>query len=212
MHLFDQFPELRIGIFGQNDTEDSDEKCGKTLGFDRTAKLHQVHGNIIHIVDEPTGFETQGDGLITNTQGLALSVRWADCQSFVIYAPEKKVLGVLHAGWRGMAAKAITALYESLKTFDVTPEETYVGISPSLCKNCADFSDPLNELPAHMHPFVDGKLVDLQAAADHELASLNVPKDHIERHPACTRCGEGYWSWRRDKKEDARNWLVAGMA
>jgi len=54
--------------------------------------------------------------------------------------------------------------------------------------------------------------VDLQAAADHELDSLGVPKNQRERHPACTRCGEGFWSWRRDKSENARNYLVAGLA
>jgi polyphenol oxidase len=212
VNLFSQFPELRIGIFGKSSHFSSDEECAQSLGFDHVAKLHQEHGSVTHIITEPTDFETKGDGLITHTDNLALSIRWADCQGFVVYAPTQKVLGVLHAGWRGMAAHAITKLYEKLKKeFDVDPEETFVGITPSLCKRCAEFSDPLNELPPHLHPFIDGKNVDLQAAADHELCSLGVPNDHAERHPTCTRCGEGYWSWRRHKKEDARNYLVVGL-
>jgi len=212
-HIFEQFPELRFSIFGQNDGCSSDEECAAALGFERCAKLHQVHGNVIHVIDHATGFATQGDGLITRTPDLALSVRWADCQAFAIYAPGKKVVGVLHAGWRGMAAHAITKIYEALDTsFNIQPEETFVGIAPSLCKQCADFSDPLHELPPHLHPFIDGNNVDLQAAADHELDSLGVPKNQCERHPACTRCGEGFWSWRRDKSENARNYLVAGLA
>ena len=62
-----------------------------------------------------------------------------------------------------------------------------------------------------MHPFIDGNYVDLQAAADAELDELEVPGDQRERHPSCTKCGDGFWSWRRDKREDARNYLVAGM-
>ncbi|HLD08013.1 MAG TPA: polyphenol oxidase family protein [Candidatus Peribacterales bacterium] len=207
--LFQQFPELRVGLFGKDSSCSSDEECAAHLGFKKVSKLNQVHGNIIHVAENTKGIP-DGDGLITAQTGLALSVRWADCQAFAVYAPEKKVIGVLHAGWKGMAVKAITSLYESLdESFGVKPEETFVGIAPSLCKQCADFTDPFNELPEHLHPFIDGKNVDLQAAADHELDSLGVPQNQRERHPACTRCGEGFWSWRR--KENARNYLVVSL-
>lgn len=209
--LFSQFQELKIGIFGKDSGCTSDEECASKLGFEQCSKLCQVHGDVMYIAEEIDGIP-EGDGLITKKRDHAISVRWADCQSFVIYAPQKKVLAVLHAGWRGMAAKAITTLYNRLKeSFDIDPNMTYVGITPSLCKQCAEFSDPIKELPKHLHPFVEEKCVDLQAAADHELASLGVPKDHIERHPTCTRCGEGFWSWRRDKNENARNYLVVGL-
>ena len=209
--IFKNFPELKVGVFGKVDDCSSDEECAVKLGFKKIKKLYQVHGNIIHIADEIEGIP-DGDGLITKEKDLALSIRFADCQAFVIYSPKKQVLAVLHAGWRGMAAKAITSMFKKLKDeFDVEPEETFVGAAPSLCKKCADFSDPKNELPEHLHPFIDGKNVDLQKASDFELTSLGVPRDQIERHPVCTRCGEGFWSWRRDKKEDARNYLVAGI-
>jgi polyphenol oxidase len=217
--LFRSFPELRIGIFGKDCAFSSDEECAQSLGFERLAKLHQVHGNITHVISQPTGFEAKGDGLITSSPHLALSVRWADCQALVIYAPQKKVLGVLHAGWRGMAVKVITKFYETLyQSFGIQPEKTFIGISPSICRHCMEFIDAKAKLPKHLHPFVGNDHLDLPAAADSELASLGVPKDHIERHPACTRCGEaclpdrqGFWSWRRDKKEDARNYLIAGI-
>lgn len=210
-HIFGQCPELRIGIFGKEDACSSDEEGAARLGFKKVSKLNQVHGNIIHVAEEIDGIP-DGDGLISAKAGLALSVRWADCQAFAIYAPKQRVIGALHAGWKGMAAKAITKIYEALdESFNVQPEETFVGMVPSLCKKCADFSDPLNELPTHLHPFIEGKNVDLQAAADHELDSLGVPKNQRERHPVCTRCGEKYWSWRRDKTAEARNYLVVGL-
>ena len=209
--IFRQFPELKIGLFVRKDRSSALE-CANHLGFDKVAALWQEHGKVIHVTDETLDDETKGDGIITNTHSLALAIRFADCQAFVIYSPKKQVLAVLHAGWRGMAAKAITSMFKKLKDeFDVEPEETFVGAAPSLCKKCADFSDPKNELPEHLHPFIDGKNVDLQKASDFELTSLGVPRDQIERHPVCTRCGEGFWSWRRDKKEDARNYLVAGI-
>ena len=210
--LFQQFPELHVGIFGKSLEKKSDAGCAKVLGFSQVACLKQVHGNTTHIVEGPMDGNLEGDGLITSTPSLALSVRWADCQAFVTYVPEKSVIGVLHAGWRGMAQRAITAHFRQLQAnFGVEPSEVFVGAAPSLCKNCADFSDPLRELPSHLHPFIEGKNVDLQAAADAELDALGVPRAQRERHPVCTRCGEGFWSWRRDRVPEARNYLVTGI-
>lgn len=212
--IFRKYPELRTGLFAKSEHCQSDEECARQLGFEKVAKLNQVHGNMTYVVTEPTGFETEGDGLITATPGLALSVRFADCQAFAIYAPKEKIVGVLHTGWRGMALKAITAFYRKLEeTFGIEPKETFVAAAPSLCKKCATFSKPFEELPEHLHPFVeaDTNTVDLQAAADAELSALGVPRDHRERHPSCTMCDERFWSWRRDRRENARNYLIVGM-
>src|SRR3989338_9137639 len=212
MTIFKKFPELKVGIFGKPSELKEDAACVRELGFAEVATLNQIHGNTTHIVEGPMDGSLEGDGLITKTPGLALSVRWADCQAFIVYTPRVKVIGVLHAGWRGMALKAITAHFQCLQAnFGIEPSETYVGATPSLCLQCAEFSDPLKELPEHLHPFIHGRNVDLQTAADAELESLAVPSSQRERHPACTRCGEGFWSWRRDKVPDARNYLVAGL-
>ena len=211
--IFNQFAELKVGVFDKSDECTSDEECAKKLGFDNVTKLNQVHGDVTHIINDQSNETKDGDGLITNKSGIALSVRWADCQAFAIYAPDKKVLGALHAGWKGMAVKTITAYYKKLKEeFNIDPKDTYVGSVPSICKNCAEFTDPINELPAHLHPFINNKFVDLPSAADYELDSLDVPRNQRERMPACTYCDEGYWSWRRDNKEDARNYLVVGLS
>ncbi|MDO8752394.1 MAG: polyphenol oxidase family protein, partial [Anaerolineales bacterium] len=144
--IFERFPELHVGIFGKLDACGSNEECAARLGFKKISKLNQVHGNIIHIAEETKGIP-DGDGLISAKAGLALSVRWADCQAFAIYAPKQKVIGALHAGWKGMAVNAITKMYEALDaSFGVKPEETFVSMAPSLCKQCSDFTDPLHEL------------------------------------------------------------------
>jgi len=221
--LFQKFPELRVGVFGKSSGCTSDQECAEQLGFKNFALLNQVHGNVTHIIGrgdsrgacpEPSRRAPtvlNGDGLITTTPHLALSIRFADCQAFAIYAPKKKVLGVLHAGWKGMAAGAITAHFEQLKVhFGIEPSETFVGAAPSLCKHCAEFSDPKKELPAHLHPFIEDRCIDLIAAAEAEFDALGIPKAQRERFPDCTKCGEGFWSYRRDKKE-ARNYLVAGI-
>ncbi len=218
--LFKKFPRVRIGLFAKADSCSSDEECAFRLGFGKVTKLNQVHGNLIHIAEKMNGI-ADGDGLTTATPGLALSIRFADCQAFAAYAPEKKVLGLIHAGWRGMAANVITKFFEALEeTFEIAPSETYVYAAPSLCRKCAVFSDPYEELPKHLHPFIGrnsawakahATTVDLRAAADAELDALGIPGEKRERHPSCTKCDPSFWSWRRDNSAIARNYLVAGM-
>lgn len=207
-----EFPELRVGLFTKKDRCSSDEACAARLGLGRIAKLNQVHGNVIRVVGKPLSSPLDGDGLITTTPNLALSVRFADCQNFVVYAPRGHVLGVIHAGWRGLAKGVITAFYEKLwEEFKIHPKATFVGAGPSLCKECATFTNPLEELPEHLHPFITGNKVDLQAAAEAEFDALGMPKKHRERHAACTKCDPAWHSFRRDRNPDARNYLIAGM-
>ncbi len=149
----------------------------------------QVHGHETVIVHEGNRGGLSCDALATNVSGLALCVFAADCQTFIIHAKEKHVLGVVHAGWRGMAQNILTEFYKKIyDEWGVTPTETDVYAGPSLCTQHAEFTDPQSELPIHLHPFIHEKCVDLRAAADQELFSLGVPADHIVRSPDCTAC------------------------
>lgn len=167
------------------------------------ATARQVHGNRTVRAREPIEYAPDADGIVTDRAGLALSTRFADCQPFIIFAPDRGVLGVLHAGWRGLIAGAITRFYETLKAeWKIRPDETYVGIGPSLCRKCSTFSDPTTELPTLDRKFISDHQVDLQGAADHELYKLGVPSAHIERHPDCTCCqNQQYWTYRGGDRE-----------
>ncbi|MFH0770788.1 MAG: polyphenol oxidase family protein [Candidatus Peregrinibacteria bacterium] len=175
----------------------------ETLSARGLATARQVHGNRTVIAREPIEYAPDADGIVTDRSGLALSTRFADCQPFIVYAPDHGVLGVLHVGWRGLIAGAITQFFGTLKTeWGIHSSETYVGIGPSLCTKCATFSDPIHELPTVDRSFIVDHQVDLQGAADHELLRLGVLPSRIERHPQCTCCQhEKYWTYRGGDRE-----------
>ena len=209
--LFQNFPDLHFGLFGKNENFSSDLQCAEDLGFETIAKLDQVHGNQIHIIRKSNSGILKGDGMMTDVPGLALSIRFADCQAFAITAPKKNVIGVVHAGWRGMAAQVITTFYKKLKEeFATPPQETFVFAGPSICFQCSEFWNPTHELPEHMHEFIEGRYVDLQKSADAELNALGVPSNQQERHPACTKCSKEFWSYRGGDRNE-RNYLVVGL-
>ena len=200
--LFRQFSDrLRLVVFDKRDTRPHDV-C-KALQAGKEAYAEQVHGARTSVVREAAQYLPGADGLLTDHVSLALSVRWADCQSFVVYAPDHHVAGLLHAGWRGLVAGAIPHFFASLKNeWGIEPKETFVGAGPSLCQRCAGFSDPHTELPTIGDQFIDGLHVDLRGAADAQLALLGIPLSQRERNPDCTCCHpERYWTYRGGDRE-----------
>src|SRR3990167_2221972 len=83
----------------------------KTLFF-----LKQTHSADVFVIDEfynPRSpldlFHHDGDAIITNQKNCAIGVVTADCLPVVLYDRKNNVIAVIHAGWRGLAAKIITA-------------------------------------------------------------------------------------------------------
>ena len=110
-------------------------------------------------------------------------------------------------GWRGLIAGAIPEFFRVLKKeWGIDPSQTFVGAGPSLCKRCAEFTNPARELPSLSPQFVEKRHVDLQGAADAEFIALGVPENAIERSPDCTCCHpEKYWTYRGGDREAVKN-------
>jgi copper oxidase (laccase) domain-containing protein len=157
-------------------------------------------------VDGPLPRTEEADGMVTSAPGLALCIRWADCQNFIVYAPQRNVAGVLHAGWRGLQAGAIPAFFHTLeREWGILPADTIVGAGPSLCQRCSTFSRPAEELPSLYPRFFDANHADLQGAATDQLLALGVEARNIERHPDCTCCDpETYWTSRGGHREEVQ--------
>jgi copper oxidase (laccase) domain-containing protein len=208
---------LAVAFFEKSDDIAGDSTAAEALGFPAAAGTHQVHGAQTVIVRGPLARTEQADGMITDTPGLLLCTRWADCQNFLIYAPERGVLGVLHAGWRGVIGGAVTGFYGVLHDeWGIEPAETLVCAGPSLCRQCADFTDPVSELPGFPPDLIQGKCADLQQAAHRQFLALGVQPEHFERDPDCTRHHpERYWTYRGGHRAEVQakhtNMLACGL-
>lgn len=189
---------IRIALFTKADTTSSDAEAARHLSLERAVGLHQIHGNTTVVMREAHNRTVQADGMLTDTPRLLLVIRWADCQNFVIYAPEKHVVGLLHVGWRGLVSRAIPEFFSVLqREWEVPPSQVYVGAGPSLCLKCAEYSDPHHKLRQEAEKHVHDNCVDLRGIATDQLLECGVPPNRIERHPDCTRCHpETYWTYR----------------
>src|SRR5258708_31076086 len=77
------------------------------LGLDgaELTTIGSVHGASVARVDEPGGSIDDVDALLTDRPGVALFATFADCYPIVLWDPERKVAGLVHAGWRGTRAR-----------------------------------------------------------------------------------------------------------
>ncbi len=198
---------LDIELFMKQDGVITDESAAQSLGCSDYAALDQVHGNRVINAMSPIHRTEKADGLITDQAGLTLMIRIADCQPLIIYAPQTKVVGLLHAGWKGLIAGAIPEFFKVFSAIsNQQPNSCLVGIGPCLCTRCAEFTNPLSELSGIPPDLVSGRNADLRTWADRQLMECGVAANHIERMADCTRCkAEKYWTYRGGDRERVKN-------
>jgi YfiH family protein len=142
------------------------------------------------------------DGLISQTVGISLLTKHADCQIALFYDPINHAVANIHAGWRG-SVKNIYAktVHEMKHHFGSDPANLLVCISPSLCPDHAEFIHYRTELPEDFWPFqVRPNYFDFWAISENQLQKAGILTHHIEIARLSTYSNPNdYFSHRRDK-------------
>ncbi len=107
------------------------------LGLDgvELTTIGSVHGSSVARVDEPGGSIDDVDALLTDRPGVALFATFADCYPIVLWDPERKVAGLVHAGWRGTRAGVATAAVKFMQR-EFGSRRIHAGIGPGICGRC----------------------------------------------------------------------------
>jgi YfiH family protein len=190
------------------------------LSRERVASPRQVHGNRVAVVTagDAGRILPNTDGLVTDTPGVALMLRFADCQPILLYDPAHHALGLVHAGWRGVAQgiarRAVETMQEALGT---RPQDLVVGLGPAIGPEC--YTVGQNVAAAMSYALPDWKQVlilqgedtwrlDLSAANAQQLTAAGVLK--IEQSHLCTACRlDEFYSHRGDNGRTGRFTVVA---
>ncbi|HXF63553.1 MAG TPA: peptidoglycan editing factor PgeF [Caldilineaceae bacterium] len=113
------------------------ERLAEALGLAREhlVTCRQVHGTAVAKVDWNDAGQIQegADALITDAPGLPLGLVFADCVPLVLYDPERRALGICHAGWRGTVnGAAVATLWAMQAAYGVAPASVLAAIGPSI--------------------------------------------------------------------------------
>ncbi len=177
-------------------------------GHGALAMVRQVHGARVVDVSMADGV-TEADGIVSTVPGRVIAVRVADCVPVVLASP--RGVAALHAGWRGTSLDIVRVGLRALldATGDVATD-VRAWIGPAICGACYEVSDEVVDAVLRVAPSPDtwcttgprGRAhVDLRAA---NLAILREAGIAARLVGPCTRCGEGYWSHRRDAERAGR--------
>jgi hypothetical protein len=99
--------------------------------------LRQIHSDIIHCVSELPREPLAGDGLITGTTGILLSVLTADCLPVILVDTKHRAVGVFHAGWRGTIQRIVEkGVGEMRRHFGTRPADLKAAIGPGIRGCC----------------------------------------------------------------------------
>jgi YfiH family protein len=167
------------------------------------------HGNSVYRATENDRGRIipKTDALITNASDVFLSVTVADCLPIFIFDPQKNAVGLIHAGWRGLANNIIGATILAMNhEFGCDPSDVLIGIGPYIGPCHFEVQ---NDVLQKFAAFPDASLkkggkifLDLGAIARHELKIAGVSRTHIDSSNSCTfDLSEEYFSYRRDKPE-----------
>lgn len=214
---------------GKNRGDDLDKvrenysRVCSALGVERDKLVfsNQVHGSGVRIVtaeDAGKGLDRrvdyEADGLVTNVEGLVLTVFGADCLTVLLYDPVQRAVGAVHAGWRGTAENIVGQAVRTMKeAYGTRPEDLIAALGPCISRCCFETDEDVPEalhrkLGEDVLPYLDGPgeggkfRVDLKGINALLLQKSGVLREFTDISPDCTLCKpEKYWSHRYTKGE-----------
>lgn len=169
----------------RGDVRSEEERAGleAELGVP-LARVRQLHGTRV-VSAEQAG--AAADGVWTDRHGVAPAVLVADCLPVALAGP--RGVAMLHCGWRGLAGGMVEEGVRALGG-----EVTAAAIGPGAGPCCYEVGD---EVGSRFEPEArSGRCLDLPGAARRRLAAAGVAR--IEEAGACTICGDGWFSFRRE--------------
>jgi YfiH family protein len=219
------YNSLNLGLNTQDqqaNVEGNRSLLTRAFGVNQEAlvTLRQIHGSDILVINEPNEdyshfLSVEGDAVITNQTDVMIGVCVADCTPILLCDPDKKVIAVVHAGWKGTAARLVTKTVAGMQSeFGCDPATLYAAIGPCIQKCCYEVDEPVRKafLQSDINWEACSELkspgkwqLDLAAANRELLQIAGVRGDAIQLSEQCVCChSEQFFSYRRDKEESGR--------
>ena len=105
-------------------------------GLESVYDVWQVHGTRVAIAVVPHSLDAEhlkADIILSDTPGLTLMMRFADCVPILLHDPVRKVIGIAHAGWLGSVKRIPRLAVAAMQAcFGSKPADIRAAIGPSI--------------------------------------------------------------------------------
>jgi len=207
---------LNVGDEIKNVIKNRETLCSElNLNLDRLTTCEQTHGDKVVIVDDDSsigrgaflhsGAIPKTDALITNIAEVPLTVFCADCVPIIIVDPVKRVVGVVHAGWRGTyAGIVVKTVQKFIYKFHSCPEELLFFIGPCIGSCCYGIDTSLarmfeEKFALQLDTRYGKSYLNLVEINIKQLVENKVKLEKIYCANICTSCNSDFFSYRKEK-------------
>ena len=184
------------------------------LNPNHVVKPKQVHSAEVKFVYTP-GEIAATDALISNSNSIVLSIQVADCIPLFLADPLNGVIGLVHAGWRGVEKRIIPDTVNKMVQKGGSRKGIIVFMGPSIRQCCFEIGPEVSKkfpIDCLINGNRDRSFLDLQRVAINQLLGTQVLEKNILSSEECTKCNpEKYFSYRRSGSKAGRMIGVIGL-
>lgn len=162
----------------------------------------------------PPASAGEGDTLVTAERGLGLGVLVADCVPVLLADPQARVVGVAHAGRKGVLAGVVHRALDALVARGADPARVRAAVGPAVCGRCYEVPGAMRDEVAAVVPETFATTgsgtpgLDLPAGVVAQLAGRGVAVTHVDR---CTLEDPNLFSHRRASAAGTTTGRQAGI-
>jgi polyphenol oxidase len=176
----------------------------------------QVHGDNIGIVGKSDlgrgalnyeqSFDST-DAFVTAEKNVPLGIFTADCLPVFIFDPIKKVIAMVHAGWRsshkGITAKVVNIMHNY---FGVQPADILLWVGPAIGRCCYQVGEEFRDyFPDSVVKKDNAYFLDLINVNFRQAIAQGVLPANLDAFSHCTFChNQEYFSFRRQGQDSGR--------
>ena len=194
----------------------------KKVSNPRVVFMEQVHGGAVCAVSDSADARVPGvDALVTNTPGVFVAVKSADCLPVLLFSEDGRAVAAVHAGFRGTLERitehAVLSLQEN---FGISPENLSAVLGPAICARCYNVAKAPDDRIARFEAAFGSKMVlregarvglDLRGANRYILEQHGVPRDRITDVDDCTMHGMIRYPSHFGRKQSERLISIIGI-
>jgi len=175
--------------------------------------MNQTHSNkVLEINKKNYTKKINSDAMITNMNGIVLGVLTADCVPILIYDKKNKIIGCIHAGWKGVFKGIIKNTISKMRKKNVS-REIFASIGPCIGKKSYEvdldyYKKFISKSKKNQRYFIkknsQKKFFNLRKFVEDKLLKEKVKIDHINRDTFKEK--NNFFSYRRSKNLNQKDY------
>ncbi|MBN8827151.1 MAG: peptidoglycan editing factor PgeF [Sphingobacteriia bacterium] len=115
------------------------------VNSDKLSILRQIHSNKSIYIDKVTNLEFKADGHLTDKENIHLVILTADCVPILLLDPHNKIIGAIHAGWRGARFGVIESTIQEMLNKGAIAKNIIAIIGPAISQKNYEVGDEFLE-------------------------------------------------------------------